>query len=168
MLLRPPGSTRTEPLCPYATLCRSMFNRSAQFGWELPFKRAAYVGVVLLELAIQMFGVFPMLLAFLDRRNPLTFFRQTREASLMAFSTASSNATLPTALRVADRELGLPDRIARFVLTIGATAHQNGTALVEGVTVLFLAQFFGVELALGRQLFGMVREGGRRVGQEWL
>src|SRR5918998_4393798 len=75
---------------------------------------------------------------------------------LGAFSTASSNATLPTALLVAERELGLPRRISRFVLTIGATANQNGTALFEGVTVLFLAQFFGVDLNLGQQLLVML------------
>jgi DAACS family dicarboxylate/amino acid:cation (Na+ or H+) symporter len=71
---------------------------------------------------------------------------------LMAFSTASSNATLPTALRVAEDKLGLPPRISRFVLTVGATANQNGTALFEGVTVLFLAQFFGIELTLAQQV----------------
>ena len=65
-----------------------------------------------------------------------------------AFSTASSNATLPTALLVAERELRLPPHVSRFVLTLGSTANQNGTALFEGVTVLFLAQFYGVELAL--------------------
>lgn len=75
---------------------------------------------------------------------------------MMAFSTASSNATLPTALRVADLELKLPRRIARFVLTIGATANQNGTAMFEGVTVLFLAQFFGIELTIGQQVFVML------------
>jgi DAACS family dicarboxylate/amino acid:cation (Na+ or H+) symporter len=69
-----------------------------------------------------------------------------------AFSTASSNATLPTALRVAEEELRLPPQVARFVLTVGSTANQNGTALFEGVTVLFLAQFYGVELALPQQL----------------
>ena len=73
----------------------------------------------------------------------------------MAFSTASSNATLPTALRVAD-EMGLPRRISRFVLTVGATANQNGTALFEGVTVIFLAQFFGVDLSLGQQFMVML------------
>lgn len=73
----------------------------------------------------------------------------------MAFATASSNATLPTALRVADSRLHLPPRIARFVLTIGATANQNGSAMFEGVTVLFLAQFFGVELSLSQQFYVM-------------
>src|SRR3546814_12038224 len=69
----------------------------------------------------------------------------------MAFSTASSNATLPTALHVAEAELRLPSKVSRFVLTVGATANQNGTALFEGVTVLFLAQFFGIELSLAQQ-----------------
>jgi Na+/H+-dicarboxylate symporter len=142
-------------LAPLAIFC-FMFNLAAQFGWDLLIKLAAYVGVVLLALAIQMFGVFPALLALLARKSPIAFFRETREASLMAFSTASSNATLPTALRVADRELKLPPRIARFVLTIGATANQNGTAMFEGVTVLFLAQFFGIELGLSDQLFVML------------
>lgn len=142
-------------LAPIAIFC-FMFNLTAQFAWDLLFKLAAFVGVVLLALGVQMFGVFPMILKFIARKSPVAFFRETREASVMAFSTASSNATLPTALRVADTELGLPRRIARFVLTIGATANQNGTAMFEGVTVLFLAQFFGVELSLMDQAFVML------------
>jgi len=100
--------------------------------------------------------VFPLILKFIAKKNPVAFFRETREASVMAFSTASSNATLPTALRVAESELKLPPRISRFVLTIGATANQNGTAMFEGVTVLFLAQFFGIELGLTDQIFVML------------
>ncbi len=142
-------------LAPIAIFC-FMFNLSAQFGWDLLVRLAAYVAVVLLALALQMFGVFPLLLKFGANKSPLAFFRQTREASVMAFSTASSNATLPTALRVAEHELKLPPRISRFVLTIGATANQNGTAMFEGVTVLFLAQFFGVDLSLAQQGFVML------------
>ena len=71
---------------------------------------------------------------------------------LTAFSTSSSNATLPTALRVSEMNLGVPREINSFVLTIGATANQNGTALYEGVTVLFLAQLSGVDLSLSTQL----------------
>jgi DAACS family dicarboxylate/amino acid:cation (Na+ or H+) symporter len=71
---------------------------------------------------------------------------------ITAFSTSSSNATLPTALRESERQLGVPRDINAFVLTVGATANQNGTALFEGVTVLFLAQFAGVHLSLGQQL----------------
>ncbi|WP_052208481.1 dicarboxylate/amino acid:cation symporter [Croceibacterium mercuriale] len=142
-------------LAPIAIFC-FMFNLSAQFGWDLLFKLAAYVAVVVLALGLQMFGVFSAILKFVARKSPVAFFRETREASIMAFSTASSNATLPTALRIADTELKLPPRVARFVLTIGATANQNGTAMFEGVTVLFLAQFFGVDLNLGDQLFVML------------
>ena len=142
-------------LAPIAVFC-FMFNLSAQFGWDLLIKLAAFVAVVLLALGLQMFGVFPLLLAFLAKKNPITFFKETREASVMAFSTSSSNATLPTALRVAETRLKLPPRISRFVLTIGATANQNGTAMFEGVTVLFLAQFFGVDLTLGDQIFVML------------
>ena len=142
-------------LAPIAVAC-FMFNLAALFGWDLLIRLSAYVGVVLLALAIQMFLVFPLLLATLGKKNPIAFFRETQEASLMAFSTASSNATLPTALKVADERLGLPRRVSRFVLTIGATANQNGTAMFEGVTVIFLAQFFGIDLTLGQQLMVML------------
>ena len=142
-------------LAPIAVAC-FMFNLAALFGWDLLIRLSAYVGVVLLALAIQMFVIFPMLLSFLGRKNPIAFFRQTQEAAVMAFSTASSNATLPTALKVADTELNLPRRVSRFVLTIGATANQNGTAMFEGVTVIFLAQFFGIDLTLGQQIMVML------------
>lgn len=142
-------------LAPLAIFC-FMFNLASQFGWELLVKLAAFVGVVVLALAIQMFVVFPLLLKFLAGKSPVGFYRETQEATVMAFATASSNATLPTALRVAENRLHLPPRIARFVLTIGATANQNGTAMFEGVTVLFLAQFFGVDLTLGQQAFVML------------
>ncbi len=141
-------------LAPIAVAC-FMFNLAAVFGWDLLIRLSAYVGTVLIALGIQMFIVFPLLLKWLGKKSPLLFFRQTQEASVMAFSTASSNATLPTSLRVAEQNLKLPSRISRFVLTIGATANQNGTAMFEGVTVLFLAQFFGIELNLGQQLMVM-------------
>ena len=137
-------------LAPYAVFC-FMFNLATLFGWELMLKLGAYVGVVVLALALHMFVVYSAMLKFIGGYSPLRFFRGAQEAMLMAFSTASSNATLPTALRVADESLGLPRRVSRFVLTVGATANQNGTALFEGVTVLFLAQFFGVELSLVQQ-----------------
>ncbi|SHL61079.1 dicarboxylate/amino acid:cation (Na+ or H+) symporter, DAACS family [Sphingobium sp. YR657] len=142
-------------LAPIAIAC-FMFNLAAQFGWDLLLRLSAYVGVVLLALAIQMFGIYSLLIGLLARRSPLRFFAAVQEASVMAFATASSNATLPTAIRVAEEKLHLPRRIARFVLTIGATANQNGTAMFEGITVLFLAQFFHVDLSLGQQLMVML------------
>ncbi|MCY7347826.1 MAG: dicarboxylate/amino acid:cation symporter, partial [Pyrinomonadaceae bacterium] len=80
------------------------------------------------------------------------FFRRVRTVIVTAFSTSSSNATLPTALRVSEENLGVPKHINSFVLTVGATANQNGTALYEGITVLFLAQLAGVDLSFGTQL----------------
>ncbi|BBF68957.1 proton glutamate symport protein [Sphingomonas bisphenolicum] len=141
-------------LAPIAIAC-FMFNLAAQFGWDLLIRLSAYVGVVLLALVIQMFVIYPLLIAFLAKRSPLRFFAAVQEASVMAF-TASSNATLPTAIRVAEDKLRLPRRISRFVLTIGATANQNGTAMFEGITVLFLAQFFGVDLSLTQQFMVML------------
>jgi DAACS family dicarboxylate/amino acid:cation (Na+ or H+) symporter len=142
-------------LAPYAVFC-FMFNLAVLFGWDLLLRLGAYVLVVVAALAIHLFVVYPLALRLIGGYPPLRFFRGVQEAMLMAFSTASSNATLPTALRVADENLGLPRRVSRFVLTIGATANQNGTALFEGVTVIFLAQFFGVELGLGQQVLVML------------
>jgi DAACS family dicarboxylate/amino acid:cation (Na+ or H+) symporter len=138
-------------LAPIAIAC-FMFNLAAIFGWDLLQTLALYVGVVLLALGIQMFVVYPAAIALIARRSPLQFFRDIQAAMVVAFSTASSNATLPTSLKVADENLRLPGPVARFVLTIGATANQNGTAIFEGVTVLFLAQFFGVELSIWQQV----------------
>ncbi|MBB5707550.1 dicarboxylate/amino acid:cation symporter [Sphingopyxis panaciterrulae] len=142
-------------LAPIAIFC-FMFNLAAQFGWDLIVRLSAYVGVVLLALGLQMFVIFPIILRTLAKKSPVAFFRETQEAFVMAFATASSNATLPTSLRVAHDQLRLPDRVARFVLTIGATANQNGTAMFEGVTVIFLAQFFGIDLTLTQQISVML------------
>ncbi len=111
-----------------------------------------YVIVVVLALLIQQFVVYPFMLRVFAHRSPWKFFADCREVYLYAFSTSSSNATLPKSLETAETKLGIPSRISRFVLTVGATANQNGTALFEGVTVLFLAQVYGVELSVGQQV----------------
>jgi Na+/H+-dicarboxylate symporter len=138
-------------IAPLAIAC-FMFNLAAVFGWELLVRLGAYVGVVLLALGVHMFVTYPLALVIIGKKSPVAFFREVQEAMVMAFSTASSNATLPTALRVAEEKLKLPRRVSRFVLTIGATANQNGTAIFEGVTVLFLAQFFNIPLDLWQQV----------------
>ncbi len=138
-------------LAPYA-VSALLFNLTAQIGFDALTLLARYVGVVVLALAIHQFVVYGALVQFLGKMSPRAFFSGIEEAMLMAFSTASSNATLPTALEVAEKKLKLPAHVSRFVLTIGSTANQNGTALFEGVTVLFLAQFYGVELGLARQM----------------
>ena len=138
-------------LAPFGVACLG-FAVAARLGLDLFTTLGAYVGVVLLGLALQQFVVYPIALRFFAGRRPIEFFKQAREAIVTAFSTSSSNATLPVSLRVAEENLGIPARISRFVLTVGASANQNGTALYEGVTVLFLAQVFGVDLTLGQQL----------------
>ena len=136
---------------PFAVACL-LFNNTARFGLDLLQALAWFVVTVLLGLTIHMFGVYSLSIYFLSRLSPLDFFRRIKTVILTAFSTSSSNATLPTALRVSEENLGVPQEINSFVLTVGATANQNGTALYEGVTVLFLAQLAGVDLSMGQQL----------------
>jgi len=136
---------------PYAVACL-LFNNTARFGLDLLQALAWFVATVLIGLALHMFGVYSLSIYLLSRMSPLEFFRRIKTVMLTAFSTSSSNATLPTALRISEQNLGVPPQINSFVLTVGATANQNGTALYEGVTVLFLAQLAGVDLTLGQQL----------------
>ncbi|HEX6100303.1 MAG TPA: dicarboxylate/amino acid:cation symporter [Thermoanaerobaculia bacterium] len=138
-------------LAPFAVFCL-LFTMTARFGFGLLVSLGWFVTTVLLGLALHMFGVYSLSVALLSRINPLVFFRRIKTAMITAFSTSSSNATLPTALRVSEENLGVPRDINSFVLTVGATANQNGTALYEGVTVLFLAQLAGVDLSMGQQL----------------
>ncbi|HEX8170885.1 MAG TPA: dicarboxylate/amino acid:cation symporter [Thermoanaerobaculia bacterium] len=138
-------------IAPYAVFCL-LFTMTARFGFGLLASLGWFVGTVLLGLAIHMFGVYSLSVWLLSRINPLVFFSRIKTAMITAFSTSSSNATLPTALRVSEENLGVPRDINSFVLTVGATANQNGTALYEGVTVLFLAQLAGIDLSLGQQL----------------
>ncbi|MGH7785988.1 MAG: dicarboxylate/amino acid:cation symporter [Candidatus Binatia bacterium] len=128
-----------------------LFTLTARLGYEILFQLGWYVFVVITALAIQQFVVYSLSVYWLGGMSPRVFFRAVRPAVVTAFSTASSNATLPTALQVAEENLHLPPQVSRFVLSIGSTANQNGTALFEGVTVLFLAQFYGVDLPLGQQ-----------------
>src|SRR5690606_14935555 len=99
-------------------------------------------GLIGLSVLVRVFGGY----------DPIAFWKRSRASIVTAFSTSSSNATLPTNIAVAQGELGVPPPIAGFVLPLGATMNMNGTALYEGVTVLFLAQVFGVDLSLGAQV----------------
>lgn len=129
-----------------------VFSIVATLGYEVLVTLAWFAATVLLGLLLQLVVVYPLVLTLFSRVTPLAFFSKISEAMQVAFGTSSSNATLPTALRVAEQNLQLPRETARFVLTVGATGNQNGTALYEGVVVLFLAQVFGVELSLGQQV----------------
>lgn len=138
-------------LAPYA-VAALLFNLTAKLGYDVLLQLSRFVGVVLLALGLQMFVVLPLLVRFVGGMSPMRFFRASETAMLTALSTSSSSATLPTTLRAAEENLGVPRQVGRFVCTLGATANMNGTALYEGVTVLFLAQVFGVDLGLAQQV----------------
>lgn len=137
-------------LAPYG-VAALLFTLTARFGVAVLKPLLGYVLVVLGGLGLHLLVTYSLLVRYLGGMRPSFFFRQISEVMTTAFSTSSSNATLPTALRVTQEKLGVPRDIASFVLTLGSTANQNGTALFEGVTILFLAQFYGVQLSLGSQ-----------------
>jgi DAACS family dicarboxylate/amino acid:cation (Na+ or H+) symporter len=132
-----------------------LYAMTARFGLGVLKGLMAFALTVLAGLLFHQVVVYSALLRFVGRVSPLEFFRRVRTVMTTAFATSSSNATLPTALRCADERLHIPREIASFVLTVGATANQNGTALYEGVTVLFLAQLFGVPITLPQQIMVM-------------
>lgn len=136
---------------PYAVACL-LFNNTALFGIDLVKSLFWFIATVLIGLGLHFFVIYSISVRFLSKISPFEFFRRVRTVILTAFSTSSSNATLPTALRVSEENLGVPKEINSFVLTVGATANQNGTALYEGITVLFIAQLAGFDLTIGQQL----------------
>lgn len=129
-----------------------VFQTASTLGIELFIAVGLFAGLVLAMLALHQFGTYSLALKYIAKRNPVEFFRSIRGVMLTAFATSSSNATLPVALRSAEEDVKLPRDISSFVLTVGATANQNGTALFEGMTILFLCQLFNVPLELGQQL----------------
>ena len=142
-------------LAPYG-VAGLVFGVTSRFGLSLLQPLAMYVGVVLLGLLIHLVVNFSLILRLLVGISPATFFSRVRAPMITAFSTSSSNGTLPTSIATAEQRLGVPPQIAGFVLPLGATMNMNGTSLFEGVTVLFLAQVFGVTLSIGQQAIVMV------------
>lgn len=129
-----------------------LFTLTATMGYGVLEQIGKYMLVVTGALMLHQFVFYGLAVKFLGGMSPRFFFRNSAEAMLTAFSTSSSNATLPTALRVAEEKLKLPQQVSRFVLTIGATANQNGTALFATAAVMFLAQFYGADVSLGQML----------------
>ncbi|MGA0030002.1 MAG: dicarboxylate/amino acid:cation symporter [Opitutales bacterium] len=103
-------------------------------------------------MLLHLFGTMSLWLRLWTGRSPLAFFRDIRGVLVTAFSTSSSNATLPAALECSQNTLGLKPSVAGFVLPLGTTMNMSGTALYEGCVVLFVAQVFGVDLSVGQQL----------------
>ena len=142
-------------IAPYAVFCL-IFSTTAALGYKVLIALAAFIFTVLGGLAIHLLVVLPLLVKFLGGMSPLEFFRKSRGTMVTAFSTSSSSATLPTAMKCAEEELGVPAAVSRFVLPLSASMNHNGTALFESVTVLFLAQAFGIDLTFGQQLIVLV------------
>ena len=142
-------------LAPYGVFAL-IFGITSQFGWSILEQLGMYILVVILGLLIHATVGISALVRVFGKMNPLTFWKSVDAPIITAFSTSSSMATLPTSIATAEQELDVQPKIAGFVLPVGATMNMNGTSLFEGVTVLFLAQVFGVQLALGSQVIVVV------------
>ena len=138
-------------LAPYG-VTGLIFGVTSRFGFDLLAPLAAYVLVVLGALILHGVFVNAFILRTLIGVSPRLFFSRIRSSMVTAFSTSSSSATLPTNLAVIEKNVGVPPSIAGFVLPLGSTMCMNGTSLFEGITVLFLAQVFGVQLDIGQQV----------------
>jgi Na+/H+-dicarboxylate symporter len=138
-------------LAPYAVFVL-LANVIAQFGVNLLGSLALYMLTVILGLAIHAFGTYSLAMRFLARISPVTFFKRIRKVPIIAFSTSSSNATLPVTIETAEEDLGVSDEVSSFVLPLGATINMDGTALYQGVAVMFIAQVFGIDLTWQAQL----------------
>jgi DAACS family dicarboxylate/amino acid:cation (Na+ or H+) symporter len=138
-------------LAPYG-VAALIFSTASQLGFKIIFILLNYVLIVLAALTIHFVFTYGLIIKYIIKKNPLEFFKNISEVIITAFSTSSSNATLPTSIRVTSEKLKVDKDITNFVLTVGSTANQNGTALYEGITVLFLAQFFGIDLSITQQL----------------
>ncbi len=124
----------------------------ANFGFDLLQSLAKYTVVVVLGLMLHAFGTYGLILRFIAKLNPAKFYPRIAAAPLLAFSTSSSNATLPLTIETAEEKVGVSNEVASFVLPLGATINMDGTALYQAVAVMFIAQIYGVDLALADQL----------------
>lgn len=124
----------------------------AQFGLDLLRSLLIYTLTVAAGLLLHAFGTYGLVLRFLVKVNPATFFKQIIEAPVVAFSTSSSNATLPVTMETAEEDVGISPEVSSFVLPLGATINMDGTAMYQAIATMFIAQIYGVGLGIGEQL----------------
>ena len=136
---------------PYGIFCliAVMFART---GINLIMQLSGYFFTVLLALALHLFIVYPLLLKYFTGLSPLTFFRQMWPAMVFAFSTSSSNASIPVVLKTVEEKLGVHESIASFIIPLGATINMDGTAIMQGVATVFIAHVYGIDLGLSGYL----------------
>lgn len=138
-------------LAPIGVFCL-MARLFATEGFQEIYRLAAYFFTVIGALILHLAVVYPLLLLVFARVSPLTFLRKMREPMLVGFSTASSGATLPVTLRTVEYRLGVRNEVASFAVPLGATINMDGTAIMQGVATVFIAQFYQVDLAVGDYL----------------
>jgi Na+/H+-dicarboxylate symporter len=138
-------------LAPYGVACL-MGKLFAEVGWQEIGKLGEYFGTVVLALVIHVTVVYPLLLVVLGRLHPLRFFAKMRQPMLVAFTTSSSGATLPVTLRTVEHRLGVHNEVASFAIPLGATINMDGTAIMQGVATVFIAQFYGIGLGVNDYL----------------
>jgi len=135
---------RLAPYGVFALISRTF----ATQGLDLLLPLAAYFLTLTAALAIQVFGVYPLLLRTLAGLNPLTFLKKMRDPAAFAFSTASSGATIPVTLHTVEKKMGVKNSVASFSVPLGATINMDGTAMMQGVATVFIANVYGVDLSL--------------------
>ena len=139
--------TMLMKLAPYGVFAL-LFNVFAEKGLGTITELAAYFFTVVIVLIIQAFVVYPGLLLLLSQLSPVTFLAKMRNVQLFAFSTASSSATLPVTMCTVEKRLGVDNRIASFTTPLGATLNMDGTAIMQGVATVFIAQAYGADFGL--------------------
>ena len=138
-------------LAPYAVPAL-IFSAIVRVGLDFLLSLMFFVLACVLIMVIHLFGTMSVWLKLFTKRSPIQFFRSIRAVLITAFSTSSSNATLPTSLQVSREVIGVSNSTSGFVLPLGATMNMSGTALYEGCVVLFIAQVYGIDLSIGSQV----------------
>ncbi len=115
-----------------------------------------YVGLVFAVLFIHALIIYPTILSVLGRLSPLKFLVKLKALVLFAFTTASSNATIPVTLETVEKRIGVSNKIASFTVPLGATINMDGTAIMQGIATGFIAQYYGIELAMSQYLMVVV------------
>lgn len=115
-----------------------------------------YVGLVFAVLFVHALLVYPTILSVLGRLSPLKFLLKLKAVSLFAFTTASSNATIPVTLETVEKRIGVSNKIASFTVPLGATINMDGTAIMQGIATGFIAQYYGIDLTMSQYLMVVV------------
>ena len=134
-------------LAPYGVFCL-MTTIFTALGWSEIGALAAYFFTVAGVLILQLLVIYPLMFGALTRLSPMIFLRKMRAPMLFGFSTSSSSATLPVTLETVEQRIGVRNEVASFVVPLGATINMNGTAIMQGVATVFIAQYFNITLEL--------------------